>query len=76
MQLDLKNLQGQGIQKLWAPVPLPDCPHGEKTVANIQSEYCLSFSHRAPARGPWLRFREDTTGEALPNIFLQCSKGQ
>lgn len=76
MQLGLKSLQGQGVQKLQAPVLLPDCPHGEKTVPNIQSEYCLSFSHHAPIWGPWLCFHENTTGKALPIIFLQCCKGQ
>lgn len=57
IQLSLKNLQWEGLQELWTPAPLPDCPCGEKTFSNypgwivfhsvptIQAEYCLSFSH-------------------------------
>lgn len=44
----------------------------KKSVPNIQSEYCLSFSHHAPLQGPWLYCHEDTTRKTLPIIFLQC----
>lgn len=76
IQLGLGNLQGQSAETLWTLVLLPDCPHGEKTFPNIQSERLLLSVILVPCEDLSSVVMLTPQGKPCPMSFCSAVSGQ